>query len=308
LGVRETKLARLALEGGRGELRARMVPVVDAFQAGLHAALEEGSTSRLTARLGAMPTGLAGFAFEGAGLGLAALDILAFGRGRHFRSFTAGPGAPHAYMMHVGAGWMLGRWPFPADLLVRRFDPFLRWAALDGYGFFEGLTRRPLRVERRRSPGLSGAALRSYDVGLGRSLWFTCGAEVASVAAAVGAFDAARRPDLWSGLGIACSYTGWVDRQRMAALAEAAGSYRPQLCQGVTVSAWARQRAGNPTLETEMACRVLAGLSAEAAAERAEAALRDLPAEGEKTQFEIWRQRVRDGFADPGGRLRFASR
>src|SRR3712207_8380154 len=46
------------------------------------------------------------------------------------------------------------------------------------------------------------------DQGLGRSLWFVQGADVRRIPATVNAFPAERRPDLWSGLGLACGYAG----------------------------------------------------------------------------------------------------
>lgn len=293
---REASIAR-RLSGGEGRLGQRRAEVVEAFLAGCHAALEEPGGERLLRRLEGVAPGLRGFAFEGAGLGLTVCDLLTAGWSQHFRRFVSGPGQPHAYMMHVGAGFTLGRSPLPAGPLLRRLDPCFRWAVPDGCGFYEGLARAPLRVARRRPPRrLTGYARRAFDIGLGRSLWFSHDADVARIAATVAAFPQSRQPDLWSGLGVAASYTGWVERASVLRLREASGPYRPWLCQGAAFTAWARIRAANPTPESAIACQTLCDLPLEAAAEVTEAALQDLPETGPEPGFETWRQRVQRHF------------
>lgn len=295
IGIAPEEIAFADFHIANDAIRFQMSRVAESFRDGYHHALEGLEGEVLVRRLDEVPGPLRGFAFEGAGLGLAVVDLLSFWRRGAFRRFVTGAGAPHAYMMHVGAGLALGRVPYPPAALLSRLDPVLRWAAVDGYGFYEGFKRRALRVEAQAVPArLRGYARRAFDVGLGRSLWFSEGAEVDRLVARVASFTPERRADLWSGVGIASSYTGWVDLGTIEALARAAAEHQAELAQGAAVSAWARQRAGNPTPETDAACCVLCGVApAEAAAIAAEA-LESLPPDKAEPAFEVWRRRVRD--------------
>src|SRR5207247_986244 len=129
---------------------------------------------------------LRGFAFEGAAMGLALLDRLTPWKAQRWRSFARGPGEPHAYMVHVGAGLALARLRKSLRLDRGDLDPLLRWLVADGYGFHEGFFRwadrsRPLPAPERAR----GYARRAFDQGLGRSLWFSCGADPGRIATAI---------------------------------------------------------------------------------------------------------------------------
>jgi hypothetical protein len=96
---------------------------------------------------------------------------------------------------------------------------------------------------------------------------------------------------------LGCAYAAGVEREAISALKSAAGSYLPQLAQGASFAAKARQRAGNPTAHTEMACQVLCGMSAEKAAEITDKTLENLPYNQGESAYEIWRQRIQAYFA-----------
>jgi hypothetical protein len=130
-------------------------------------------------------------------------------------------------MAHVGAGWAFARLCRNIGRPLARLDPLLRWLAVDGYGFHEGYFHCHRYIERPTRPArLSGYALRVFDQGLGRSLWFVYGADIARISSAIATFTPERRADLWSGTALACSYAGGVERAAIEALREAAGPYR----------------------------------------------------------------------------------
>ena len=281
-------------------LRLRLERVGQTFLDGYHAALEAKTDAALSQRLDSVEAEVRGFAYEGAGMALALLDLLQpWGRGR-LGTFLEGPGAAHNYMMHVGAGWALARLRRDPLKALAAFDPLLRWLAVDGYGFHEGFFRWPAYVARQQSPRrLSGYARRAFDQGLGRSLWFVEGADVGRLPAVVAAFAETRRADLWSGVGLACGYAGGPDAAGLEALRVGAGRFSPNLVQGVVFAAAARRRAGNMAGHTRLACRVLCDLTAEEAAEVADAAVRQLPPDGEVPAYEVWRRRIADEFTRP---------
>jgi len=297
----ETSFARRRFRGESSAVRERLEEVGRCFVRGYHAALEEDRPLPLAARLEAeLELELRGFAYEGAGMALALLDALIPGRRDRLARFLAGPGDAHAYIIHVGSGWILARLPLsPERHLARLEDPSMRWLALDGYGFHEGFFRWPRSVERQNVPHkLRGYARRGFDQGLGRSLWFVDGADVGLIPRTIGAFPEARQPDLWSGMGLACGYAGGRGRSDLEALRRAAGPYTSQLAQGVAFAAKARERAGNLAAHTELACQVMCGTNAVAAAAVTDEASLHLPADrpGEPA-FEVWRRRIQDRFS-----------
>jgi enediyne biosynthesis protein E3 len=294
ISTEEASFSRRGFRGGDERIRQRLEQIGRVFLHGYHAALEEDRPDRLASRLDELEPELRGFAFEGAGMGLCLLDLLTpWNRGR-LGGFLAGPGAAHAYMVHVGAGWALAQLRRRIDRALGRLDPLLGWLAVDGYGFHHGYFRWPEAVGRHRVPRrLAGYALRVFDQGLGRSLWFVEGAEVARIAATVAGFGRGRHADLWSGVGLACAYAGGVPEEDVRGLSRMAGPHRPHLAQGVAFATKARQRAGNPASHTDLACRVVCGMSAEEAAGLTDRALAGLAGEGSVPAYEVWRHRIR---------------
>jgi hypothetical protein len=297
----ETTFARRGFRAGDAEARRRLERSGECFVIGYEAALEDDGPAVLAQRLDDVQAEFRGFAFEGAGMGLALLDFLTPWRAGRLGAFLAGPGDAHAYMVHVGVGWAIARLPWlraRIDAPLKRLDSLLRWLAVDGYGFHEGYFhwRRSVRgqVRPRR---LAGYASRAFDQGLGRGLWFVEGADVGRIPSVIAAFPAGRRADLWSGVGLAAAYAGGVDRAGLERLRIAAGDHMAHVAQGVAFAAKARVRGGNPATHTELACQVLCGMSADEAAKITDVALEGLAEDGTEPAYETWRRRIRDAFA-----------
>jgi enediyne biosynthesis protein E3 len=293
ISAKETSFSRRGFRGGDERVRQPLEQIGRVFLHGYHAALEEDRPHRLAAVLNPIELEMRGFAFEGAGMGLYLLDLLTPWRRDRLRKFLAGPGEPHAYMVHVGAGWALAQLRRRADHALAQFDPLLGWLAIDGYGFHQGYFRWPETVERQWVPrGLSVNTRRVFDQGLGRSLWFVEGAEPTRIAATIARFPQSRHADLWSGVGLACGYAGGVTGETIEALTAMTGANHPQMAQGIAFAAKARQHAGNPASHTELACRIVCGMPAEDAAIQTDHARRNLMDEGGLPAYEVWRRRI----------------
>jgi hypothetical protein len=281
-----------------GNLQIRFDAVGSAFLWGYHAALEEGLSSELAKKLQALELERRGFAFEGAAMGLTLLDCLTPWRCDRLTRFFNGSAGPHIYMAHVGVGWVWARWPFGLRRIQRQLDPLLQWLAFDGLGFHEGFFHWQQYSSGRVPPRrLIGYEKRAFYQGLGRSLWFVDGADPELIANSLEMFAPERRPDMWSGIGLAAAYAGVLDVQGLKLLANVAGPYRPHLCQGATFAAKARQRAGNSTPHTELATRTLCGVSAVEAALLCDSMLEPPPLSLPEPAYEIWRRRIQDYFA-----------
>lgn len=270
----------------------RFQPVAHSLVAGYHATLEDSRIERLTQRLDEIEPELQGFAYEGAAMGLAALDCIAPWK-RRLQAFVEGPGARHIYPIYVGVGLALARLRRRPEMILGRLDPVLCWVVVDGYGFHKAFFSYVCSVERQEVPGhLSRYGRRLFDQGMGRAIWFSGGAVLENVTPRIARFPAARQADLWSGVGLACAYAGGLNRAGLVELRDAAGPYRPMLARGAAVAASGRRLAGNEAPHTELACQVFCGVSAAAAAEIIDRARAQLPAGGSEPAYEVWRRRT----------------
>lgn len=294
LSPAEASFARRGFVAREEQARLRLEQIGIIFLSGYHAALEESELVLLARRLASMEAELRGFAFEGAAMGLALLDCFTPWRKDRWRTFTERMAQSHIYMMHVGLGWALARLRQRVTPYLARLDPLLGWLVVDGYGFHEGYFGWPRYVERREIPNLDGYSRRVFDHGLGRSIWFVKGADVAAVARAINAFPSTRHDDLWSGVGLACAYAGGCARTAVESLRAAANGHLPALAQGVAFAAKTRHRAANLNSHTETVCRLICGHSAETLAAITDDALENLSEEGELPAYEVWRRRIQN--------------
>jgi hypothetical protein len=257
-----------------------------------------------------VPEWLRGFAYEGAGMGLAVLDGLPFGRSDNVRGFLATPrGDAYEYLVYVGIGWAMARiprfrWPKPRDL-----DPVLVPLVLDGYGFHQAYFHTARYIgEQYQNPrfpwpgGPHGAyANNAIDQGIGRALWFIGGTDPERVADMIDAFPASRRGDLYAGVGLATTYAGGIDQQELRLLATRAGDHLGNLAQGSAFAANARVRAGIVPEHTALATKVYCDTTPEDAARVANELRPDENVEGDQPAYEVWRQRIANEFGSLGG-------
>ena len=278
----------------------RLKTVVSTVTKGCQLTLQNSNFEKLVVRLNAFDPELCGFAYEGAGIGLAALDCLLPWKNRT-RAFLDGPGSAFIYAVPLGAGMALARLHRRPERFLKHLDPVLGWLIVDGYGFHEGFFARRRYVDKQEVPKhLSAYGRRVFDHGIGRSIWFSGEANVAQVAQTIAAFPESRQSDLWRGIGLACGYTGGVERSVIEALLAAAGSHSPQLALGVAIAANARHSVGNPSPNADLASGVVWGLPSQAVSQMVDVAREDVSANGEEPAYEVWRQRIETQFILPG--------
>lgn len=240
--------------------RQRLEAIGFAFLDGYHATLELDDVAAIALELEKIDVELQGFAFEGAAMGLALMDLIAGERRDRWAALRNSPdGARHMVMIHVGAGGALARVQQRPEWFLQQMVPALRIASMNGVGFFEGIFRRRRAIELQRMPrGLSPEEQVSFDQGLGRSLWFINGADVDRVAAALAAFPEHRQGGMWEGVGLGCAYAGGVERGELERLEGLAGAHFPLLVNGVMAAGYTRMGAGNAAPHTNLAVEVLA--------------------------------------------------
>ena len=293
IGTRIIDRARQAIPVRDRAKRAHLDAIVSAFRAGYVEACRNDGIPQIRDSLSRIALHHRGFAYEGAAMALTLVDgILPWRDG--FDRLLRGA-EHHRYLVHVGAGWGFARWGSVEGRRFRRLDPLLRWLAVDAVGFHDGLLRAaPSAAASRRRARLSSYGARAFDQGLGRSLWFTTEAHPDSIAAAIDAEEPGRRPDLWSGVGLACAYAGGVCEHEIATLTASAGDSRLDLAQGVAFAAEAHLGAsGCVPAHTERASRLICDMPAADAARIARDSARRVVEAGGWPAYEMWRARIR---------------
>ena len=290
----EVSFARRGFEPS--SLQPHLEEIGRSFLVGYHLALDDATVfSHGTAISNGDPT-YQGFVFEGAAMAFAITDSLSLRKRNQWQQFLDGVGAPHRYVVHVGLGWAYARIPWyrrNPEKYMDRFDPLLKWLVLDGYGFHEGFFNwKKWLSSSNLQPPWSDQGKRVFDQGLGRSLWFVKGADVAKIAAVIESMHPSRRPDFWSGIGLAAAYAGDASCDEIESLVEASGNHRDYLAQGVTFGAEARELADIQAEHTDRICKIVCGMSASDAAELTRSAKPTFPRK--HSDYETWRSNIRE--------------
>jgi len=308
--VAETTLDKRGFHKKSPAATERLETVGSTFLHGYAHVLEARTPADAVDPIEQVPDWFRGFAYEGAGMGLAMLDGLPFGRSDNVRRFLERPpGEAYQYLVYVGIGWAMARlprfrWPRPATL-----DPLLVPLVLDGYGFHQAYFHTARYVDGQyQEPGFpwpggrhGSYASKAIDQGIGRALWFVGGTDPDRVAGLVDAFPASRRGHLYSGVGLAATYAGGVADHELRALARRVGPHRGDVAQGCAFAADARVRAGIVPPHTALATQVFCGATPDEVS-RITGELRPDPrVEGDVPAYEVWRQRLAHEFVSLGG-------
>jgi hypothetical protein len=287
---------------------ARLEAVPQAVVCGFEWAIEGASLWEIERRLALIEPEQRGFAYEGATMGYTILDVMPGGGRNRTRELLEGPARPHIFLTYIGIGFAMARLPRPLwknvlpELTGVAYHPTMSWLAVDGFGFDRAYFDTDKWVGDQAEPvpypwaGRPEYFPRAFDQGVGRALWFINGGNPGAVAAAVGRFAEHRRPDLWSGVGLASTFAGGADRNGLADLRRSAGEYHDQLALGVVFAVKARTYAEHVPAHTHLAAGALTDLSVQALrdiSDRTEAVDDD---DGPLPRYELWREAIRAEF------------
>lgn len=281
--------------------RKKLRPPVIAFITGLNTAIEVALSDLLIGQLEGLNDNCRGFAYEGAGMGLAIID---YSRNKGLISkFLKGEGANYPELIHVGLGCATAALKKDLESKMKEIEPMQRWWIPDGFGFFTGIYKWEDTVEKQIVPSqIKGYTLRSFDRGLGRRMWFAFSGEVEAIADAISKFPESRQADLWSGVGLASTFAGGVERETLVKLKELAGDYSSYVALGSAMAAKCRYTAGNIMNYTNVACSILCGMTASEVGEIVAKTFDELdinpnePLNVEQPVFETMRENVRNHF------------
>lgn len=244
-----------------------------------------------------LPPARQGFAAEGAAMAAALLDSLNPAARRRCRLATLRQAHDErfVYLIQVGTGWALAKLHRAGPLASTMDEPLLRWLAYDGLGFCQGFfasRRRLARWHAHTRPDCPATCAIRYQ-GLGRCLWFRECGDPDRLAAVVARLPERHQGDTWSGVGLAATYAGGVERGAYLRLREVARQYQPSLAQGAAFAAEAWRRCGAQPSHAGPAVETLAGVPLARAAEWTWAAREGLDCPGaDATDYLKWRERV----------------
>lgn len=319
ISAREASFERRNFDTRDSPARANLEEVLRVFISGYNLTLEIPDYELLAQRLEEdYDEHFVGFAFEGAGMCCALLDLLAPRKTSRLRAFTDTAGHKHDYIATVGAGFAIARLPYGLRVLDRytaKLDPPVSWCVLDGYGFHQGVFHHRLFVDQCKAPPatLADYGKQLFDAGVGRSLWWVKGASPLLIRQAIDRFPEARRSELWHGVGVACTYAGGVGEEVLLHLLELSGRYQADFLSGIPFAARMRQKGGNASPATDLACRLLLKTTADQAADLLVKYLDELSAKWTGTQMDLGRkgytlirEQVTRGFQFDGEKMALA--
>ena len=280
----------------RVELYKTSSVMIDSY----NSAVEVGLSSELSDRLHQQDQAFQGTAHLGAGMGLTLLDFLSPGKSNRFQSFVkAHPN--HIDLIHVGAG--IAMWVLKKDVEqpLTSFSPLHRWWAIDGFGFFDGISNWSQSLEKQQVPKrLKGYARRAFDQGLGRGIWFIYHTDIDRIVACVNQFPASRHADLWSGIGLASTYIDGPQKADLIRLQKVSGEYATDVALGVAMAASAKYSEDSITDHTDLACSIFCRQSATDIGQLILGLLENLSVDEHEPVninvpiYEIHRQRIRE--------------
>lgn len=263
----EASLSRRGIAVSDPAMARRLERMLEAFIAGYNHAIHIDDPQELCDTLHRQfDAHHVGFAFEGIGLYLTALDLLMPGRNTRLAEFVRGPAVEHDYIVAVGAGFAIARVPWGPRAMERyleTLDPLMGWCVPCGFGFHHGFFHhREYLLGAANPPSvLSPLGRQLFDSGLGRSLWWVGCGDPARIRDIIAGFSGPRKAELWAGIGIAASYAGGASNEALQQLLEFSGDYSKDLISGLPFSARLRQKAGNHSPVTDAACQTWMGLS-----------------------------------------------
>lgn len=280
----------------RVELRKTSSVMIDCY----NSAVELGFSPELSDRLHQQEQDFQGTAHLGAGMGLILLDFLTPGQSTRFQSFID-KHPTHVNLIHIGAGVAMQVLKKDVVQPLALFPPLQRWWAVDGFGFFDGISNWTQSLEKQQVPRrLQGYAKRAFDQGLGRGIWFIYHTDIHRIAACIQQFPPSRHADLWSGVGLASTYTGGPHKAELLKLRDIAGGYVSDVALGVALAANAKYLEKSITDHTDVACSIFCNQSAAEVGQWILGLLDNLSVdqyetiERDEPIYEIHRQRIRE--------------
>lgn len=224
-----------------------------------------GSMKLLLEYLEEIPATYRSIGYESASMAIALKGFEKDNDTTEWQIFANGPARAHQAQLYIGLGWAIAKLNLPFLSIVEKLNPLLHFRVADGCGYYDGSFRQRQSVMNRQLPVyLPNAVLPLYDQGLGRSLLYTCNADINKIKKTIETFSAKRHAALWRGTGIAVGYVGGCTDKVLKNIFDYAGEHGVQLACGAALAAKSRIDANSMTTDTDRSSRLWFTLAGEA--------------------------------------------
>src|SRR6478609_9132023 len=157
-------------------------------------------------------------AFEGVAMGLATKDF-SDGTLQRWRSFMRASDQSYTPHVHVGLGWAIAKRKLSSLFFLDTLNSLMLYRVLDGCGCYDGIFKQIQTIHNKVRPEyIEADNVDAYDQGIGRSMWSICKGDSEKISNLIQGFPPLRQPDLWRGVGIACSFVGGCSESTLNAL------------------------------------------------------------------------------------------
>lgn len=243
----------------------KMERIRSIFQAAQELVSKKEDVYRLISTLEEENSEFLSVAYEGAAMEFALQDLAKGNSIPSWNSFMSRSEA-HAPQVYVGLGWAIAR-EKPANLsFLDHLYPHMQFRVWDGCGYYDGIFRhRQVIKNQARLEYIPEKDFKGYDEGLGRSLWYSCKGDENKLPEMIQNFAPERHPDLWRGIGIACSYVGGCNETLLKTLSALAGKHNIQLGIGAAMVAKSRILTNCMTPDMELSCNIFCKTTAQEA-------------------------------------------
>jgi hypothetical protein len=253
-------------------IAGKMEKIATIFQDARKLAKEQRDLNKLVKALENTDQEFISVSYEGASMEIAQLDFVENPDLQNWFTFL-NISEKHAAQIYIGLGWAIAAEKKTDLSFLNKADQGMTFRMWDGCGYFDAkLRQRQVIKGLARLDYIPAKNFKPYDQGLGRCIWYNSLGVPTKASETISTFPVERHPDLWRGLGVACSYVGGCDENSLRSLLTLAGTNRSQLSIGAAMVAKSRILAGSVTEDIEKTCNVFGNLSAKKAMEITEKA------------------------------------
>lgn len=129
----------------------------------------------------------------------------------------------------IGAGWAYAK--HGVESIPAHFQD--KFPFIDGMGFYMGMFQGRTAVKLKDIPTfLTDPERECFDIGLGRSLWYSQRADISKVSELIGLFPVVRQGRIWEGIGVASHYVRGLGAEAGRELLKLAGIHAESFLAG----------------------------------------------------------------------------
>ena len=236
----------------------RMNQIQSAFLEAKGFALITNHKEHLSVFLSAKSGDFSSIFFEGASMGLALSSYNNTETLSEWYWLIEKYSGTHASQIYVGLGWAIAELGIDPMPIVNGLNSSSGCRVIDGFGYYHGILRRRVAVERQLIPDTVSSSFRpSFDQGLGRSFWYNAGGEIEPVLGKIALFPKDRNPAFWRGIGVAITYVGGVSDTQIETIKEASIPNLTNLKYGAVMALVSRKKAGTSCEDSNAIVRYL---------------------------------------------------